>query len=374
MNKNAIKPYIRTALYKLHHRKHEKFYKQVMAMNNIANAPVQGEQEWIKKWSMGGAIPTPTQYRVFSKYIGADINIVPEDICHDYIEPILDPFRYVGYYADKNIFDKLFPAGYFPMTIVRKMNGFWYDADYKKLDMIEDMLKSYLSQSDKLIIKPSVDGMSGRGIQLFTIQPDGTFKTNQGEIVTLDFINKNFGRDFIIQEAVKQSDYINQFNPTSVNTLRLSVYRSVKDDNCHVTGAIMRIGGKGSVVDNAHAGGCYVGIHSDGTFCHEVLDQYGQKRTSFNDVDFANDYKYPNWERVIEFAKSVGQYVPHHRLLALDIVLDKDNEPHLIEFNVLYYSSWLFQYTTCSAFGIYTDEILEYCKAHQNELEYQIML
>ena len=136
----------------------------------------------------------------------------------------------------------------------------------------------------------------------------------------------------------------------------------------------MRIGGKGSVVDNAHAGGCYVGIHSDGTFCHEVLDQYGLKRTTFNDVDFANDYKYPNWARVIDFAMSVGQYVPHHRLLALDIVLDKNNKPHLIEFNIIGYSAWLFQFTTGPALGKYTDEILEYCKGHQNELEYQLML
>ena len=74
----------------------------------------------------------------------------------------------------------------------------------------------------------------------------------------------------------------------------------------------MRIGGKGSVVDNAHAGGCYVGINQDGTFCHEVLD--------------------------------------------------KDSNPHLIEFNCMYYSSWLFQYTTGPAFGPFTQEILEYCK------------
>lgn len=124
----------------------------------------------------------------------------------------------------------------------------------------------------------------------------------------------------------------------------------------------MRIGEKGSVVDNAHAGGCYVGINQDGTFCHEVLDQYGRKRTAFNGVDFFVDFKYPNWEKVLDFGKSIGKYVPHHRLLALDIVLDKDSNPHLIEFNCMYYSSWLFQYTTGPAFGPFTQEILEYCK------------
>ena len=132
----------------------------------------------------------------------------------------------------------------------------------------------------------------------------------------------------------------------------------------------MRIGGKGSVVDNAHAGGCYVGIHSDGSFCKEVLDQFGVKRTVFNGIDFSlGSYVYPNWGKVIEFAKSVGKYVPHHRLIALDIVLDRDNEPHLIEFNIEAYSSWLFQYTIGTAFGEYTDEILDYCKENIADIE-----
>ena len=124
----------------------------------------------------------------------------------------------------------------------------------------------------------------------------------------------------------------------------------------------MRIGGKGSVVDNAHAGGCYVGIHLDGTLCHEVLDQYGRRSENFNGVDFTQNFIYPRWNEVTEFARSVGKYVPHHRLLALDIVLDKNNNPRLIEINCLYYSSWLFQYTIGPSFGKFTDEILEYCR------------
>ena len=131
----------------------------------------------------------------------------------------------------------------------------------------------------------------------------------------------------------------------------------------------MRIGGKGSVVDNAHAGGYYVGIHPDGTFCHEVCNQYGEKLTTFNDVDFTKDYHYPNWEEVTDFAKSIGHRILHHRLLALDIVIDKNDKPHLIEFNIEGFSSWLFQYTLAGAFGSYTDEIITYCKEHQNEIE-----
>lgn len=180
------------------------------------------------------------------------------------------------------------------------------------------------------------------------------------------------GRDFIIQECVDQSDEISKYNPTSINTIRLSVYRSVKDNKCHVTNAIMRIGGKGSYVDNAHAGGVFVGINSDGRLCDYVCDQYGNKNTVFNETDFSKEHIIPHYEEIKQFACEISSLIPHCRLLALDIVLRKDGKPRLIEFNVApsSYSMWLFQFTVGPAFGDYTDEIIEYCSKHLDKVKY----
>ena len=43
-------------------------------------------------------------------------------------------------------------------------------------------------------------------------------------------------------------------------------------------------------------------------------------------------------------------------------MVDKDDNPRLIEFNCEAYSMWLFQFTMGAALGEYTDEIIEYCK------------
>lgn len=361
--KSKIKKIVRYCLYWYRQRKHEKFYHLVMKMNGIKDTPVPDEEKWLKRWSQFGMKAKPTQYRVFSNYIGQNMDIVPEDVCHTCIEPILNPFMFAGYYSDKNIFDRLFPQGYFPRTILRKMQGFFYDCDYNRLSLNESVLDSILQAEtcERIILKPSVDAGSGVGVKMFTKAVEGGYFCDSIKL-TFEYLENKCGRDIILQEGVEQSDYISQFNPSSVNTLRISLYRSVKDDECHVTSAIMRIGGKGSVVDNAHAGGCYVGINLDGTLCHEVLDQYGRRSENFNGVDFTQNFIYPRWNEVTEFARSVGKYVPHHRLLALDIVLDKNNNPRLIEINCLYYSSWLFQYTIGPAFGKFTDEILEYCR------------
>lgn len=61
-----------------------------------------------------------------------------------------------------------------------------------------------------------------------------------------------------------------------------------------------------------------------------------------------------------EFAKEVADKVLHHRLLALDIMLDEQGNPKLIEVNVGGFSAWLFQYTNGSAFGQYTDEVISF--------------
>ena len=98
-----------------------------MKINHFHNLKEDGENDWMSKWGKLGMKVNPIYYRLFSRYIGKDINIVPEDICHDVIEAILNPHRFAKYYSDKNVFDKLFPKGYLPKTILRKMGGFYYE-------------------------------------------------------------------------------------------------------------------------------------------------------------------------------------------------------------------------------------------------------
>lgn len=319
---------------------------------------------------MGGyKVPiSPLQYRVFRHYIGDNINIVPEEVIHLVIEPILNSKMTAGYYADKNFFDKILPKAYQSQTILRRIRGRFYDGDYNIITINESALTHRLNDLGfkKIIVKPTVDGESGRGVMLFEFSDSlGCWKSkHDGSTLTAEFLTKKIGDDFILQEAIEQHSDIAKFNSSSVNTLRLAVYRSVKDEQCHIIGAIMRIGSHGSIVDNAHQGGCFVGIDKDGKFGKVVCNQYGQIKQVFNDIDFNDDYYYPKWDSVIPFAKDICKRIIHHRLVALDIVVDINGNPKLIEFNIIpgTFSSWLFQYTVGSVFGDYTEEILEYCK------------
>ena len=342
-------------------------YKKILKLNKIVGTNIENEKKWLAKWRAFNIPISHVQYRVFRRYIGDNINIVPEEVCHLLIEPILNSKMAAGYYGDKNFFDKLLPMDYMPRTILRKVRGFFYDIDYNPVDLYDSKLYELLSlaNTSRIILKPSVDGESGRGVLLFDFfEKEQKWKArNSQDVLTVSFLINHCGDDIIIQESIEQHTDISFFNDSSVNTLRLGIYKSVKDDKSHVIGSIMRIGASGSIVDNAHCGGCFVGIAEDGKLAHTLCNQYGQTFTVFNGIDFTKDYFYPEWEKVLSFAKDISERIIHHRLLALDIVVDKTGNPRLIEFNAIpgTFSTWLFQFTTGAAFGIYTDEVLEYC-------------
>ena len=161
---------------------------------------------------------------------------------------------------------------------------------------------------------------------------------------------------------------MSQFCHTSVNTIRIAIYRSVKNNKPIVINSIIRIGKEGSLVDNAHAGGLFVGVDENGKLGSYCCNQFGEKITVFNDIDFTSQsLLIPDYQGVKAFAERVADAIPHHRLLALDIMLDENNHPILLEYNIRAFSVWLFQFTNGAGFGRYTDEIIEYCKDHKKE-------
>ena len=343
---------------------------KIVKMQKIPNKKMEGEAQYIAKWKQLSRHVNPKYYRIFSKYIEPTANIVPEDICHNVIEHILNPAKHRVFYADKNMYDKLFQKGTLPDTILRCIQSSLYDSNYKIVDnvAVEELIKNVSHNS--VILKPSVDSDSGHGVHLFRKGDDGIFYDCQdGKKLTSELL-KSVGENWILQECIEQHPYMAAFNETSVNTLRVLVYRSPIDNKSRVLNTIMRIGKKGSHIDNAHAGGLFIGISPEGKVGNFLCDQYGNKYGTFNDLNFIdNDYVIPYFDKVKELAEYVGDSIVHLRLFALDVMIDKNGKPRLIEFNIYALSTWLFQFTTSNAFGEYTDEIIEYCKERKSQIE-----
>ena len=86
----------------------------------------EGERKWLEKWNKWVPGISSKAYRVFSQYIGGDINIVPYEVTDAIVEPILTPFEYREVYNDKNSLGILFPLSWRPKNYLRRINGCYY--------------------------------------------------------------------------------------------------------------------------------------------------------------------------------------------------------------------------------------------------------
>lgn len=351
-----------------YYRHYSKQFKHYCQIQGITNVPAEGEEEYICKWSVLTPRVERWSYRLFSRYMGPDTDIIPEDIGHTYLEDNLNPIRYRDYYSDKNVFDDIFREGTMPATVLRRVGGsVLSDADWSPVNSLKINDIVAFAAFDRLVLKPTVDTCSGVGVMLFEKMGKDYVAKKENVKLTGDFL-LSYSEDFILQEAIEQHPDLAQFNPTSVNTLRLLTYRSIKDERVHVVAGILRIGRSGEVCDNAHMGGRIVGIDlRTGVLGNYVCDQYGNRSDTWNDVDFCTGrYIVPRWEKALEFAAYVSSKIRHHRLIQLDVTIDKEGNPRLIEFNVAGCGFWLYMFCGQKCLGDYTDEVIEWCLKHEN--------
>lgn len=342
-------------------------YRKIERQNpGITTTPCEGEMEWLNRWRKYDKNVSVCSYRIFQKYIGNELNIMPLELCAGMVEPVLNPENYRAYYNDKNAYDLIFKDFKRPAAWLRNINGICYNCDYKVVDAVSFEFGSI--DCDALIVKPTRD-CSGHGVRMF--EKRGTvFVDKEGTVLDGKFLQSTYRENFIIQSRLKQHVYMSQFNETSLNTLRVVTYRSVKNGQVHVIDSMIRIGAKGACVDNAHAGGMFVGIDvNNGKLGKYACNWLGETKNTFNDIRFdTNEFIIPNFEAVKDFAVRVSENIIHQNLVALDIALDENGEPVFIETNCGGFGAWPFQFTTGPVFGEFSDEIMEHCFGEYKKL------
>ena len=345
-----------------------KFRERLLKNNIPVDKPAPGEDEYIRFWQQFDKRVEPYTYRFFSRIVGPNPHIVPEDVADAYIERVLNPRQYRNLYNDKNFFAKIIPdKDVWPQTLLCRIDGGTIlNAQFAGVTNgdVATILKPY----DKVVLKPSKDSHSGQGVRL--LQREGNkLKDKDGRWVDVGYL-LSYGDNFVVQEVIQQHPYLEQFCQTSCNTMRVMTYRSVKDESVSIFGAVLRIGHEGSFVDNLFAGGGFATIDVEtGKLGKCVYDEFGRKYNDINGIDFSSiQYQIPFWREVCVFAKSIGQRIPHCRLIAMDITYDFQNKPRLIEFNIGSLNWSLVMYAGKINFGDKFDEVIDYCLKNKKEI------
>lgn len=360
---------------------HKKELKKFCNAANLNLKPQNGEDAFIAKWKKLYPNLNIDFYRFYSQFIGNDPNIVSDDIFHIIIEPILNNQQALSVYSDKNMYEKLLTPHLFPVCIIRNMNYDYLDKYYQRIDMNNEVFDKLvlenpkLEEKGRLIVKPTTDTCAGAGVRLFIRKSKGLWVSNDNNQLSLDYLNKEYKRDFILQECIETSDFIKQFNPTSYSTLRIITYRSVKDDKPHIIGMYMRVGAKGSFKDNVWGGGYACCINDDGTLAEFASDASRKKYNNINGISLTkNKFVIPNFDKVESLVLNTAKEITPNRLLSFDIILNQMNLPHIIEFNIKHQTVTTIQTMKKSYFGEFTDEVIDYCMNHMDKICYQMTI
>ena len=337
---------------------YEKTIKQSMQLCPMKPL-TKGQESDIKayfKKHFGREVPTYWHQYLYSRNGVYSEKYIPASIYNSEIIYRLNKYQFRHAYVDKGFYDTLFPDINRPKTIVKNVNGYYYD-DCHPLTLDEAVERC--SNLNEAIIKPTLEGTWGKGVELI--------RTENGIISHLNCsiqdLFKKYKRSFIVQERFEQHERISRLNPTSLNTLRVMSYRM--DNDVVILYAVIRIGRKDQVIDNETAGGIKADVDlASGRIKGVAFGNPKEPLMPKTDVGTVLDgYEIPCFSKVLDLVKEMHLRLPYFNLIGWDMSVDKHSNPALIEWNR---AAELSQVAHGPAFGEYTEEILSIVKNRVN--------
>ena len=165
---------------------------------------------------------------------------------------------------------------------------------------------------------------------------------------------------YIVQECITQNEQLAVLYAGAVNTFRVITYLW-NGEVFHVP-LVLRIGQGGSYLDNAHAGGMFIGVNDLGELNDEAFTEFGKRYKKHPDTyTVFRDYKLSFVPELIKSAKKLHLNAPQLGIISWDLTIDQNGEFVLIEANTRGQGIWLSQMAHgCGPFGENTTEILRY--------------
>jgi len=352
---NGVKFWVTKAIYKKWIRTISKKHPQYFEIKD------NGYQRHIDYWKSLGFKNVDKRWYLWYRGCSGidDEKYVSEDIYYTKIEPNLNNQYLSLAYADKNLYERLYDPDFFPHTVLRCINGTFYDRYYNVLNEknVPNLFK--VLEEGIYILKPSIDSGGGKNVQFIAIA-DGEPLDTQGNRLLLSEIKERYRGNFLIQRKIEQNDFFAQFHRTSVNTVRLMSYYSEYSDEVYPLKATMRMGKNNSNLDNETTGGISCGVYNDGNLNSYAVDKYGSKYFEHPSSGAIFEGKsVPKYEVMIDIVKKIHRGNLHHRLLSFDISMDVEGNIIVIEINNKNMGINFLQLFGGSLFGELTEEVIE---------------
>lgn len=181
---------------------------------------------------------------------------------------------------------------------------------------------------DRVFIK-RYRGGAASGISIAVRKADGLY-IEEGQKLSAAMIRNNYSdSNYIFEKQLVQDPILSKLNPDTINTLRVLTYKH------KVVSCSIRVGRKGSFVDNAAKGGIVLSLDMEtgrieeyGLREYDLTKYYEHPDTK---IKF-KDYEVPMWPAVKELVEKTIRLVPYYNSVGFDVATTV-NGPVIIEIN-----------------------------------------
>lgn len=296
---------------------------------------------------VGYKVPTDWHRYFFARTRLFSVKYIPTSLYRLDLTGRLNQLPWCVPFSDKNMNDIVLPNMRQPHTYLKNRNGYFYVEN--KAVSLEGAAEECANIGD-VIVKPTLTS-HGNGVKKLHVE-NGIVDAKG---TSLKDLLLEYGKNFLIQDLVKQHPAMNALNPDSINTIRIVTYR--KEMEVFVLYAAIRIGRKGQAIDNESAGGISTKINMDGTLGRYAYGVPGQDKIELTDTGvILEGYQVPSFEKALAMVQEQHLNLPFQDLVGWDICIDEEGEPVMLEWNT---TPELSQSAVGPAFGDYTEMVIK---------------
>jgi hypothetical protein len=258
-----------------------------------------------------------------------DVRYIPQGVWWDDVLLRFNQQSMLEAYDDKNLYHLLLPDTSGPETVLKRINGRYYDGDSRWISR-GAALDRLVSDGKPKIIKPSRTN-NGERIQRIDIAEGGV--RIGGGATDLAGLEARYGGNFLVQAMIVQHPAMAEVHPDSVNTLRLLTFRWGDTIQCLM--AFARFGNQGRINDNAGTGGLCCGIDEHGQMNAVAIDHNGRSYATHPSTgySFSRRSHVPSFGEVRARVLTLHEQIPHFDLVSWDMTVGPDGQPIFVEAN-----------------------------------------
>ena len=300
-------------------------------------------------WDQVGYKGDGIWHRLYKSVNEFDARYVPNDVYGLELLPKLNAVGLMAAWDDKAYYPRFFPDIKQPYAIAFVIEGIFYNHYYHQ-ENVDDLTRCILDSFDRIVIKPS-DGLEGRGVEIIEIEKND-FPSLRRKLLS-------FGRNYVIQEVIRQHEALAVYNTSSVNPIRVMTLRL--GGKIHYLHSTLRFGSPGMHTDMSFVNGKEIAhvcaIDKNGTIAGSWYDMDG-KMDLITNLGIKEQKPIPSFSDVVETAIAVHKRLEHFDFVGFDFTINQQKEPVLIEYNVYWPGIIIPQYCHGPLFGELTEELI----------------